>query len=488
MFTLVGRARRRVFHNELFHQGANAAAAVLIFLILALLFGTRLLDVRWLLPVSAFAAGAALYRARQRRPSPYAAARIVDHRLALADTISTAVYFQQEPPSQTSPAMRQFQLEQANRVAESADVRQAVPYAMPRSVYLVAVLMLVAGSLLALRYGLTGRLDLQPPLARMLQQQFGWNQPTDLARNMRRQPPPVPEAQDASGASADGQEQAPGPRPDAGANDGSDASGEADSEKGDAGNGARKDGSKASQPADGDQDAQAESDPSPGGGEKSGEGKQDQKQAAGKISASDPGQSSSLADKAKDLFQNLLSSLKPPQSGAGNSQKNGDPNQPGKGQPKQQNDAKGQPQNSGQPGDTPQGQQGEQGQNQQDSQDSGNGKNDSQQANKKPGSGAGNQDGDKRIKQAEDLAAMGKITEILGKRSTNLTGEATVEVQSTSQQLRTPYAPRAAQHAQSGGEVNRDEIPVALEPYVQQYFERVRKQAQPPSPLPAKKQ
>ena len=34
---------------------------------------------------------------------------------------------------------------------------------------------------------------------------------------------------------------------------------------------------------------------------------------------------------------------------------------------------------------------------------------------------AGNQDGDKRIKQAEDVAAMGKITEILGKRSATIT-------------------------------------------------------------------
>jgi len=46
---------------------------------------------------------------------------------------------------------------------------------------------------------------------------------------------------------------------------------------------------------------------------------------------------------------------------------------------------------------------------------------------------------------------MGKISEIIGKRSANVTGEATVEVQATSQQLRTPYARRGAEHSQAAG-------------------------------------
>jgi hypothetical protein len=63
------------------------------------------------------------------------------------------------------------------------------------------------------------------------------------------------------------------------------------------------------------------------------------------------------------------------------------------------------------------------------------------------------------------------------KQSPNSSGEATVELQSTSQQLRTPYAQRGAQHSQGGSEISRDEIPVALQTYVEQYFEQVRKQA-----------
>ena len=51
--------------------------------------------------------------------------------------------------------------------------------------------------------------------------------------------------------------------------------------------------------------------------------------------------------------------------------------------------------------------------------------------------------------EAEQLAAMGKITEIIGKRAANVTGEVTVEVENSNQQLRTPYAQRDAHHAEA---------------------------------------
>ena len=490
VLTLVGRARRRLFHNELFSQGANATVAVLIAFILLLLVGTQILDWRWMLLIAILAAGAAIFRARQRRPSNYAAAQIVDRRLALADTISTAVYFQEAPSSRVSPDIRQFQMERAGEVCQRVDVRSAVPYAMPRAVYLLAILLLVAGSLFGLRYGLMGRLDLQPPLAHMLQQQFGWTARNEVLKNMRKQPPSVPEPRDDAGASVSDPDKTPSMQPDTSTTDGSDASNDSGAEKNDSKGDGKKDGDRTGKSgADGEQDAQAESNPSQSG-EKPGQdaGKQDQKQqSGGKPGGNNSGENSSLMNKAKDMLQNLLSSLKPPQSNPGNQQQNNDPNnQQGKGQEKKQSDKNGQPQNGPQQGDKSEGQPGEQGQDPQDSKEQGNGKNDSQQGNKQPGSGAGNQDGDKRIKQAADVAAMGKITEILGKRSTTLTGEATVEVKSTSQQLKTAYAQGAAQHGQSGGEVNRDEIPVAMQPYVQEYFRQARKQAPPPAPAPRK--
>ena len=490
MLTLVQRARRRLFHNQLLTQGAQAAIAILAAFILLLLAGTGFLDWRWMLPVSAIAVSVALYRAGKRLLSPYGAAQAVDRRMDLADTLSTALYFEQES-AHASPAIRQLQRERANQAAERVDVRLAVPYAMPRGAYLVAVLALVAGSLFGLRYGLLGHLDLHPPLVHMLAQQFGWKERTAAAKNERK-PVRVPEQQDDPGAAANDPDQTQQMQPDTSTSESNEASNDSAAEKGDASKAdGKKDGNRASQQsADGEQEAQAESNPSQGD-QKSGEqsGKQEQKQqSGGKPDAKNPGENSSLMNKAKDMLQNLLSSLKPPSSNPG--QQQNDPNNQGKGQPKQEKDKNGQQKQSGQKGEQSEGQQGEQGQDQQDQNQQGNGKNDSQQATKQPGSGAGNQDGEKKIKQAEDQAAMGKISEILGKRSANLTGEATVEVQNTSQQLKTAYAPGAAQHGQSGGEIHRDEIPAAMAPFVQEYFKQARKPepAAAPAPAPAKKQ
>ena len=107
------------------------------------------------------------------------------------------------------------------------------------------------------------------------------------------------------------------------------------------------------------------------------------------------------------------------------------------------------------------------------------GKSSDEQASHNPGSGIGSQDGAKDAKLAEQLAAMGKISEIIGKRSANVTGEVTIEVNSSKQQLKTPYSESKAAHGESGGEINRDEVPVVFQQYVQQYFEQVRKQAAP---------
>jgi len=55
-------------------------------------------------------------------------------------------------------------------------------------------------------------------------------------------------------------------------------------------------------------------------------------------------------------------------------------------------------------------------------------------------------------------------------------GEMMVEVKSSrQQQLRTAYSDRRGAHRESGGEIHRDEVPLDLQHYVQQYFENVRK-------------
>ena len=100
----------------------------------------------------------------------------------------------------------------------------------------------------------------------------------------------------------------------------------------------------------------------------------------------------------------------------------------------------------------------------------------SDQTTKDGKSGIGKQDGDKTAREAEQQAAMGKISEIIGKRAANVSGEVMVEVSSGKQQLKTQYSQRDAKHAEAGGEINRDEVPLAYQQYVQQYFEEIRKE------------
>ncbi|HTS28865.1 MAG TPA: hypothetical protein VMH81_23505 [Bryobacteraceae bacterium] len=492
MLSLVRQARRRLFGNELLAQGANAASVALGAFILLLLVGTQILNWQWTLVLPSVAAAAGFYLARRHLPSFYGAAQVVDSRMSLHDSLSTAFYFSHEGAnSGVSSEVRQLQYDQAERLASSVDVRKAVPFTVPRTAYVMGALLLVASSLFALRYGLTRSLDLKPPLASILEQSLGMETHAQQAANQRHLKQPEPQMEpDNSGDSVQDPDQKQGDQQqDA---DASNASEEASDSK------APGDSKTLSADAkrQSEEGEKAESDPKDGqGDDRTGEGENPNGQKSD--SKSDPkddpnakqdsqssGDSSSLMSKVKDAVQNLLSRMKPQQGQQGTQQQSAMDQKNSQGKPqngsKQQNAKDGQQQNGGQQGDAQEGQSGEEAQDSQDPQGKGTGKSENQQPSKQPGSGIGSQDGDKSIKQAEQLAAMGKISEIFGKRSANITGEATLEVQNTSQTLRTQYAQRGVQHSQNGAQINRDEIPVALQSYVEQYFEQVRKQQPPP--------
>ncbi|HTX38863.1 MAG TPA: hypothetical protein VME43_27755 [Bryobacteraceae bacterium] len=491
MLTLIRKARSRWFRNELLSQGAAATSAALVAVILLLLLGTQILDWRWaaIIPLAALATG--VYLVRRRMPTPYAVAQVVDRRLDFADTLSTALFFHENSSKHVSAEVCALQLERANRLAESADVRRAVPYTVPRAVYPLAALVLVASSLFALRYGLTRHLDLKPPLAAILEQSFGFETHPEMARNTRRPlPPQRSDPQDDSVAPPDPQDTPPADQPAEDPENTPEANGQQQNGKdqkkaSDDGKSQPGDDADKAEGEDKDQagDDRSSSDQASNGQQGKGERKQD---SNSKQDSNGSGDNSGLLSKMKDAVQNLFSRVKPQQgNGSQQAAQNQNGKQPSKGQQdgKQQASKDGQ-KNGGQQGDSQDGQSGDQAQESQDPQSKGSGKSDSQQASKQPGSGIGSQDGDKTIKQAEQLAAMGKISEILGKRSATITGEATVEVQSTSQQLRTPYAQRGAQHTQGGAEINRDEVPVGLQTYVERYFDQVRKQPAPAAASP----
>jgi len=497
MLNLIRRARRRLLANELLSQTVNSFSAALLAFILLLLTGTELLRWQWLLLIPSAAAAVGVFFALRRLPSHYTIAQIVDRRLGLADTLSTAWFFQApDRASASSAPMLAGQQEQAERAAQAVDIKQAIPMRMPRSVYAFAVLALVASSLFALRYGITRRLDLSLPLARILQQQFHFEEKTVLAKNTRRDPPVSSQPDDPADPMASQDPNQSGD-PEPAAEPESENAGERTADK--KGQGNRADSQKDSQNTErqtepNEQEAQADQQETPsdaknGSRQPSAQGQQSNRrgdqarESSSQNDANGSGESSSLLNKMKDAFENLLSRMKP-QQGNGNQQQAMDQNgskQQGKGQQsgKPQSAKDGQKGDSGQKGDAEEAEASERADNSADPQSKASGKSDGQQASKQPGSGIGSQDGDKSIKQAEQLAAMGKISEIIGKRSANLTGEATVQVQTTNQQLKTPYAQRGAEHAQGGAEIDRDEIPVALEAYVEKYFEQVRKQTPP---------
>lgn len=477
VLTLITRARQRLLYNELLAQGTVAASAALAALIILLILGTEILDWYWLALIPAAAVAVAIYRVRKRLPSLYVSAQIVDRRLNLADALSTAVFF--AGANTGEPEMRRSQREQAERAAAGADVRRAIPYRLPRAAYGLAGLAVVASSLFALRYGLTRRLDLNEPMARILQQALGLDAPQNAATPRKNLALPDPSREDGdSPLAADEPANDPGLQPGDPLDENSDQQT------------AAKENAKNSKDADaqnGSQDGeQSQGDPRASDQQNAANqpnaSKDDQNQQPGGQDPNGSSNSSSLLSKMKQAVQNLLSSMKQQPAGSNSQQSQQNQTAQNSNQKGRQNAGK-----QGKKGEKASGQAGGEEQDPDLSSESQQAENtpgkgdDAQPSNKQPGGGIGSRDGSKDVRQAEQLAAMGKLTQIIGKRSANLSGEATVEVQSSVQQLRTAYSDRDAQHAEAGSEIGRDEIPAALENYVQQYFEQVRKES------PAKK-
>ena len=184
-----------------------------------------------------------------------------------------------------------------------------------------------------------------------------------------------------------------------------------------------------------------------------------------------------LIRKMQDAFANLMNKMKMP-SMAGKERRKATAEresdegigQKSKQQLSQQTDGK--PQGEGAPSANPDGGQMQQGGQQSQSGDAGNEQSD-QAGQQAAQGGAGQKDGAKDLKAAAQLEAMGKLEEILGKRAEDIKGDIMVEVSSGPQRLRTEYSSATASHGSSGTAIHRDEIPLALQPYVESYFEQL---------------
>jgi hypothetical protein len=491
VFETVRRARRRIIANEALRHAAYAVSAALASLILLLLLGTQILSWAWLFLLPAITLAAGAYLTWRSTPSAYLVAQRVDHNLKLADTLSTALFFAPMEQARQPDGMHRAQRSQAERIAASVDPRRAIPIRVPRALYGTALLALTAASLFALRYGLDRRLELRTPLARIVQDKLGYTEARRAAARDPRVPSPHdPKHPEETGLSLDDSGQKSPGELDAAPESALDTVGVPDVDK--KTGSSRPDSSKLAQTTqlEGEQNKDEEPEgvntnprdqqsadgrKSPPGSKSGKQGQGDDPQAAG-----NSGENSGLLGKFKDAMSSLMNRMRQAPSAKGSQQQAGAQNG---GQQKSQsgnagqNGKKGQQPGDGQQANAKDGQPGEDSENAQNSQSGSPGESGQQAATKQPGSGIGRQDGSKDVKLAEQLAAMGKISEIIGKRAANVSGELTVEVENSNQQLRTPYAQRDAQHIQAGGEINRDEVPVALQAYVQQYFEQVRKQA-----------
>jgi len=473
---LIRRARRRWLRNLLLRAAILAGCVAAAGLMVLLLAGAQVLDWRW--PASLLAAGLVygLGRAARRIPSPYQVSQAVDRNLDWHDASSTACFYSRMGgEGRSSEEMRTAQLAAAEALCPEADLRRAVPWRTPRSAYVAIVLVLAAAGLFALRYGFARRLELTSSLPRIVldtmrppvQRQAARDQRTDRRVREYWQHFGV-SLEDVAGAgervaASTGQEADPdryspeGVRP-------LELSA----------------GQEANEGAEGPGDRL-----SLGTGEEKG-----QPSGAARGGESGPEDRDSLLEKFRDAFANLLNRLKiQPQGGETQQAASSAMSQSEAAQGRQSPTQKGMPGSGrelseGTPGAQAQEMQPGEGAQKSPSAPGRRGQEGESEAAREGRGGIGSEDGSKQLREAEQLAAMGKISELIGKRSQNLTGEVMVEVTSGRQQLRTAYSQQQAAHAEAGGAIHRDEIPLAYQSYVERYFEQVRQ----PTPQAARPQ
>lgn len=479
---LLDSARRRSIAQVALEEGSFALALAMGGAVALLIAGTQILN--WYWPVALFAGtfGWGLWRGLRRVPDRYALAQRVDRSMRLADTLSTAVFFEQSG-RRADEDLRKRQRAEAESMAAGVDAVRALPGSAPKSLYPALALALAAVGLFGIRYGMLGSLNLQPSLVKIAFESF-FSTPDSqlLAKNGRKLPPDLKKVT----VPADENERQP---------DGNDVTPDNLLDTVDVpnvnGNGDKPEtksaakGPQNQQPEGGDEEK----------GEKSAEGGEQGQNAGNQQDGKQGNQdgnktpqqqnakqgqdsSSSLMDKVRDAMANLMNKLKPQQSQSqqGKGQQEAKSGQMQKGQKGQQADNSSN-QNGADNQDAKGQQQGEGGEKSQNAQAKGGDKANDSSSSQDGKSGIGRQDGNKDERLAAELEAMGKISEIIGKRQQNISGEVMMEVSSSKQNIRTPWTQKNATHTDAGGEVHRDEVPLIYQQYVQQYFEEIRKPA-----------
>lgn len=456
--------------------------------VVMLLAGTQILDWYWLVLLTIVGVAISGWRIQKRLLQRYEVARLVDERLHLQDSLSTAWFLLSDPSSTDRPVAR-HQIQQAETIASGIAAESAFPMVISRLWIATLALIAVIFGLFATRYLVNSSLSLKPALIHL---PFASARTVNADAKERNKLEPKAEAQGQPvrellpGEQPNSQSQsynAPPTAPNTQTNSRSEQNASAPSS------------GKSSQPEDGQsaskageqnaersasQDASSDSN-STKNSKNSGSPQQDKEGTRPKTA--DGQQTPGLMDKMRDALSGLMAKLQR-NSGNNNSRdaKNNSASQKGQAQQnagnKKQNGA---PDQNGQKAESSL-----------DSQSSAQaaavektpassvGSSNEEMPQTKtsdPQSGAGRQDGQKDLKAAEQLRAMGKLAEIIGKRSANLTGDIKVEKPTQEQQLETQYSNQVGRHTDNGGEINRDEVPAEYQSYVRAYMKEVHKQA-----------
>ncbi len=505
--TLVQAAWRRRLVVITTEQLALALIIVFSGLILMLLMGTQILEWYWLLPLSIVGLGISGWRIRERLLRHYEVARLVDRRLQLNDALSTAWFLLTNTSPGNGDASKpaaQYQLRQAEQIAANIAAESAFPMVWSRMWIITLSLLVVIVGLFAARYLVNSSLSLKPALIRLplpssrstLAAKESPGSRNDHAKpeaaengELAREIVP-PQARDGQPNSSvqtsplqNGQTD---PRSDQKANSAANGKSSQPSRSADGQQSASGSQSQDANQSDANSPS-GDSKPSPNSKEAN-KSKGDERR--GQSKTADGQQTPGLMDKMRDALSGLMAKLQHSPANDSASRDAKSSNSPGA--------QKGQNQdNAGNKQGAPPDQNGQKAESSLDSQSSAQaaavektpasslGSSNQQTPQSKsndPQSGAGRQDGEKDVRQAEQLKAMGKLAEIIGKRSANLTGEIKVEKPSGEQQLQTQYSNQVGHHSDTGGEINRDQVPLEYQSYVRAYMKEVHKQAAAKAP------
>jgi hypothetical protein len=453
--------------------------------VLMLLLGTQILNWYWLTLLALTAFTVSIVRIRDRMLTRYSVAQLLDKRLQLSDSLSTALFLLTAADRRSDPVAR-VQIEQAEQLAASVRPATAFPFRRHRSWEIAAALGAIACALFAVRYLVQSRLSFEQSLIpihlgaaleRLEESLSAVNQPATYPgateRELNGGKPSQSEKND------DGTELSP-------LQDGNlDQQANAENSNESAAQKATAQENNTQQNGQSENGASRESSQQRNPGDNA--PRETREQANTSVpntkeqSTGNQQSPSSLLEKMKEAASSLLAKMKSTansHNAAQNSQRSSDVSRTEERTAAKNGEGDSPNAQSQRSRDDPSSDGAEQGQTREKAEAS-DGHNADQSPDKNGSdarSGIGRQNGDKESKEAEQLQAMGKLAEIIGKRSANLTGEVTVETSSGKQQLKTEYSQRIGQHSDLGGEINRDEIPLMYQQYIREYMERVHKQ------------